>query len=392
MNQSFSADQVIKLCKKTELIDYSITLEKLKDELNEAFEKITNGNYDFSFNKHKGFLSCNNLTDKLILRKLNDNIKKLYKDKQANRRIIIYQIKTLLEDQCPLWVYRTDISSFYASIDRSKIIEKLKGDSILTYFSIKLIDKLFEHPLVSTTSGLPLGISISATLSELYMRPFDKWVRTQPGIYYYSRFVDDIIVFAYKEEAAIVLEKNIENNLPSGLKKNELKSKHFDGKRIIKTKPLEFLGYKFYLEKETVKKTRLTVSISTDKVKKIKSRIILAFTSYLSNRNEALLINRIKFLTGNYTIKSNFDGNDLKAGIYFNYSHVNEITVFQELNLFYYKTLNSKRYSLGKRLSIILSPTLKYNLSRHSFKHGFKNKVFHKFNATTMKQISSCWR
>lgn len=392
MNQDFSAEELIKLCKKSELVDHGYTRETLLIELKEAFEKITKGTYEFNLSKFKAFFSTTDLVDKLVIRKLNDNIKRLYKDKQANRRMIIYQIMTLLEDECPIWIYRSDIMSFYGSINRNRLIEKFKGDSILSYFSIRMLEKMFNHPLIASTEGLPQGISISATLSEIYMRPFDKWVRAQTEIYYYSRFVDDIVMFGFKEKTMIDLEAKIDKYLPSGLKRNLGKSKSYNGRRISIRKPMEFLGYKFYRERDLNADEKLVVSIATEKKKKIKTRMVLCFIDYLKNNDATLLEDRIKFLTGNYTIKSNIDGNDLKAGIYFNYTYVNDGNVFKELNLFYYKMLNARNYSLGKRLSIILSAGLKSRLSKYSFKHGFQNKVHHKFSPVRMKTINRCWQ
>jgi len=105
-----------------------------------------------------------------------------------------------------------------------------------------------------------------------------------------------------------------------------------------------------------------------------------------------LLENRIQFLTGNYTIKTGNDGNSLKAGIFFNYSLVNDDNVFNDLNIFYYKTLNCKRYSLGRRLSVLITPALKSRLKKYSFLHGFKNKVFYNFDNKRIKKISNCWK
>ncbi|MDF3078000.1 MAG: maturase protein [Sphingobacteriaceae bacterium] len=392
MNQNFSPEEVIKLCKKTELIEYGLTKTALLELLSEAYEKILSDTYEYVFLRHKNYYYASDLVNKLILRKLNSNIKKLYKDKQANRNLIVYQIKTLLEDQCPLYILRTDISSFYASISQERLLEKLKGDSMLSYFSIRLIEKIFSNKLLSEVPGLPQGVPISSTLSELYMRRFDKAIRGFDGIYYYARFVDDIIIFNYSRKQTETLVNALDSMLETGLNKNLKKTSTFDGSLLRPYSPLEFLGYKFYFKKTDKKSKEMVISIADSKVKKIKTRIILSFVDFVKTREELLLIKRIQFLTGNYNLKSSIEGVSLKAGIFYNYIHANDTEVFHQLNLFYHKTLNSRRNSLGVKLAPLLSPALKSQLQKYSFAHGFNKKVFYRFDAATMKNISNCWR
>ena len=62
------------------------------------------------------------------------------------------------------------------------------------------------------------------------------------------------------------------------------------------------------------------VVLKNGKIKKIKNRIIRSLTQFVKTGDFALLENRLKFLTGNYSIKKREKTNDLKAGIYYNYS------------------------------------------------------------------------
>jgi hypothetical protein len=392
MNQNFSAEQLLKLCKKNELEEYDIKIADLSILIEDSYTKISNGTFEFNIEESRECFLSKGLVDKLILRKLNDNLKRLYKDEQANRRVIINQVKTLLNDTCPLWILRTDISNFYESIDRDKLIEKLKSDSLLSYFSIWLINKLFSHPLLTNKTGLPRGISISSTLSEIYMRKFDRWVRSINGIYYYARFVDDIIIFGNKKNSLEDINKLMNENLEKGLTKNKSKTRLFNGSDMSHKGSLEYLGYKFSAKMLGKNSKCVTISIADKKVKKIKSKIVYSFVDYVKNRDFNLLENRIKFLTGNYSIKNNKEGNDLKAGIFYNYSHINDFSILVDLNIFYQRILNAKRYSLGQKLSSLLSADQKEKLSKYSFKHGFIKRVHTPFKATEMKLIKNCWQ
>lgn len=392
MNQSFSSQQLIKLCKNTELDSYG--KKSLVIELDSHFKDIIEETSEFAISKAYDFYLTNNLCDTLIIRKLNDNIKRIYKDEQANRRIIIDQVKTLLEETCPFWILKTDIKSFYESIDRDRLIAKLKNDAILSFQSLQVLNKIFLNSTLAESTGLPRGMSISSTLSEIYMRKFDNWIKTSEGVFYSAKFVDDIIIFSFSKEKLELIRSNLNIQLKVldlNLVINEKKTPPiYDGRYITKEKPLEYLGYSFTKEIKN-KKAELVVSIANKKVNKIKTRIIKALCDYVNTKDFILLEKRIKFLTGNYCIKRGIEGKELRAGIHYNYPQVNYLMVFNELNIFLYKSISSKNGSLGIRLSKILSKPQRIKLSGYSFKHGFLNKEYHSFTFDEMKQIICCW-
>ena len=109
MNQIFSPQQLFKFCKRTELHDSGLTKDAMLAQLDITFNSISDGTFEFTFQSKGDYCSTDMLAEKIILRKLNDNLKRLYKDEQSNRRIIISQIKTLLEETCPMYILKTDI-------------------------------------------------------------------------------------------------------------------------------------------------------------------------------------------------------------------------------------------------------------------------------------------
>jgi hypothetical protein len=390
MNQNFSSKQLFRLCKQTELLDCGLSKDELIDEIDENFNDIVAKSFTLDIKQSGDFFLTEDLTQKLVLRKLNDNLKKLYKDEQANRRIIISQVKTLLEENGPMWILKTDIEKFYESISRDSLLSKLQNDTMLSIHSMNILNGLFSHHLISSKTGLPRGINVSATLSEIYMRSFDKWIRRIDGVYYYARFVDDIIVFSYDEKMLHLINKNINKNLAEGLRKKESKTKIFNGVNIKSNNPLEYLGYKFTTETKKNKK-HLTVSIADKKINKLKSRITYSLIDFCKTSDYNLLEKRMKFLTGNFSVRKNGDGNDLKAGIYYNYSHVSHLDILDNLNNYYRKALHSKRNNFGKKLSSKLSTTQRETLLKYSFKHGFTNKVYNSFTAEEINNIKTCW-
>lgn len=445
MNQSFQRQQLIRLCKKAEYIDYGMTIEQLTGSLDTSYEEIANDSFEFSLEQVSEYFLTKDLPNKLILRKLNDNIKRIYKDKQANRRIIISQVKTLLSETCPFWVVKTDIKSFYESIDTKRLISKFHDDSMLSYQSMFLLERIFNNPILAGKTGVPRGMNISATISELYMRKFDRWVRSYDSVYYYARFVDDIIIFSNSLKDSLTLIENLNVQLKllaEGLSINYKKTELFDGKSLesldilsgknIQNKlrhKLEYLGYSFSKEiipeKIVLKKIQninklrytieskysviennrvsvilldtiqrekhssLIVSVADKKVKKIKTRIIKAFLDFSKNKDFNLLEKRIQFLTGNYSIRKSEEGNSLRAGIYYNYLQVTDHSVFVELNQFLRKSIYSKSPNFGAKTG--LSNIQKSKLSKYCFLAGFENKVHSEFSYVEMQKIIKCW-
>lgn len=409
MNQSFETKELKKFCKKEEYVEFGISIEALETQLNDCAQEIAKEKFEFEVKEGRCYFFTDNLPNKLILRKLNDNIKRIYKDEQANRRIIISQLKVLLDETCPFWVIKTDIKSFYESIERDKLLTKFQNDSILSFYSMFLLRQLFETPIIKSNTGIPRGLNISATLSEIYLRKFDRWIRNFDGVYYYARFVDDIIIFSNSSKKALALIREIKSQLSSlaeGLELNEEKTQFFeglkidrldilDGKIVEKESHLEYLGYKFSKEKIPKEKSKseyqLNISIANKKIKKIKTRIILSFVDFVKNNDFILLENRIRFITGNYSIKKGSEANDLKAGIYYNYQQVNDKKVLAELNHFYRKILFSKSNSLGERINAKLTISQKERLKKYCFMAGFNLKVYNSFDYEMMSKIIYCW-
>lgn len=442
MNQSFNSSQLSNLCRQQEYIHYSTSRENLQSELERKYRQIIDESFEFDIKKSGSYYFTENLTDKLILRKLNDNIKRIYKDEQANRKIIVSQIITLLAETYPHYVIKTDISSFFESINRERILMKFKNDSMLSYQTMFLLNKIFSNPTLSSVTGVPRGMNISSSLSEIYMRKFDRWVRRCDGVYYYARFVDDIIIFSHSLASALELMKEMDiqlEQLATGLQINKKKTKLYDGKtlKLLESKEgkpassnidLEYLGYQFRKVDENTRiplqqrftrvkdleytlngthtvsadelqnvkffsinerpKAVLKVTVADKKIKKVKTRIIKALLDYGNNQSFPLLLNRIKFLTGNYSIKKTFEGNDLRAGIYYNYINVNDLQVFADLNLFFRKSIYSNGI-FGRKVR--LTSGQKRQLDKFCFISGFKNKVYHPFSFTEMEEIIECW-
>ncbi|MDK1182751.1 RNA-directed DNA polymerase, partial [Cronobacter sakazakii] len=196
-----------------------------------------------------------------------------------------------------------DIKDFYESINRNTIIEKLVKSPIVSYKTKRLIKRFFELPHVSLESGLPRGIGLSATMAELYLEDFDDKVKRTNSVFYYARYVDDIIIFTC--DKIMDFQAFFKTFLPDNLEFNISKCReiniHSDDKGMMADE-FNYLGYCFCVRNGKVKnseKRDVKVTISKKKIFKLKRKIVLSLKDYCNTNDFTLLEKRIKFLTSN---------------------------------------------------------------------------------------------
>ncbi|MBT1076764.1 RNA-directed DNA polymerase [Geobacter grbiciae] len=275
----------------------------------------------------------------------------------------------------------------------------------------------FDKVSLTSGAGLPRGLSISSTLAEIVMRSFDRYVSQLNGVYFYSRYVDDIIIFSHrdsgyiytdvvnflKEELGMILNNNKTNLIKFNCYCDELCKCTISGscKLVCKCSKqigceicFEYLGYGYRLKVSAdIKKPNTpVVYLSETKVKKYKSRLIHTLLSHANNPDFDLLKKRISFLTGNFFADPESDKNIIKSGIYYNYRMLTEFSALDELDKFYHKSLFSRNGSLGNKIAISLLPAQQSELVRYSFKSGYANKILHKFTRSDMAKIKECWQ
>jgi len=323
LSHSFSTKDLLKLITYDDYAKYEgigKTKARTQELMTEVSTKINSEGYQIESIKELSrdgdqIFTTSLIEDDFALRRINDSIKRFYKVKQADRNLIVNQIIVLLQEAIPMSVIKLDLKKFYESIDRNWIIEKLKEDALLSGNAVRILEDFFKLDEFNSFTGLPRGIGISATLSELFMRDFDRKVNRLDSVYFYARYVDDIILFTTEKPRTVI--KEIKNNelLRPPLIINDRKTKIFEvdnfGDTPISILSFEYLGYKFVFSDDCTKTGYefrdkvIKVSIAKKKIKKIKTRIVYSFLDYLKNHNFTLLEDRLKFLSGNYPIKRN---------------------------------------------------------------------------------------
>ncbi|MGY2177718.1 antiviral reverse transcriptase Drt3a [Pseudomonas azotoformans] len=384
----------------------------------EILKKINDGTAfidpfkDFEINKKKVLTynnQCARTASKLIIR----NLKLNARIKQPNRSEIISALISSLQDGTPYRAHRYDIKNFYESINRAAVLTMIEDESLCSLKTLNLIKNLFRALDIKNIQGLPRGLDISAYLSEIYLRHFDTKLKRLEHVNFYARFVDDIIILTSNdkaEETTNYVKEFLSNDLTlhdNGkrsdvqISKSEVSSLATNKKEKFET--LEYLGYEFkifstYIPNSGFRaKRRVEIEISTNKIKKIKSRLFSSLLSYCSSDKEPndfqLLEKRLKALTGNYEINSTGTSVIIKTGIYFNYHHRTPSTNCRltELDRTFHRALFSKSHPLFKKLSSSITSYDRRKLSGFSFVNGYEKITYYSFSYKELSKIRMHW-
>lgn len=342
------------------------------------------------------------IRDDFILRKVNQNLQRIYKVKQADRFQIISNVKTLLANPAPFHVCQLDIKSFYENVDRKKIVSDIESSAMVSYQTKQLLKKFFTG--LTLREGLPRGINISATLSEYCLKKFDREVGNINSIYYYARFVDDIIIFS-TEKITNALVKEIESYLPEGLELNRSKKRISSLTQEAET-IITYLGYEFECAPTHNKQGKIIgrsvkTRIAKKKIDKIKGRLVSSFLAYNKTSKTPsdykLLKDRLLFLTATYPLKtqrkklSKFENAGfLHGGIPYSYPLIDDLSCLADLDMFLRGLLFSK--SLTKRITSTLDADQRNELKKFSFLQGYNRRISRRFKLEHIGRITECWQ
>lgn len=321
------------------------------------------------------------------LQQIQRNIARLFGVKQANRYAIVEQVISLLGDQFPKVIIRTDIKEFYESIQHEPLLQRIHKDNLLTPFSRNILTGVLKSYKIKSGSdkGIPRGIGVSAYLAELFMRDVDNDFQELRGVTYYARYVDDIIIIFtpsptegsrdYLKEVKSIIEKKHKVRL------NSAKTQFFDLGTHGTSYNIDYLGYTIQFGTGAVK-TQLT----DNKIAKYRMRIKAAFDHYtnLSKVDEKaarrILVKRIRFLTGNTRLTNN--KKNILVGIYYSNNHLTELHQLNALD----------GYLEGQIRRKTSSAHLKNRLRKYSFRTGYEEKRFSPFTTGELSEIMEIWK
>lgn len=385
--------------KKNELKEKAYNISRRKISL-DITTKVIRG--------HQAYVT-NNLETMLVCQIIKLELRRSYRLYPADMNVIIDQIKGLLDNPMPKIVIRADIRHFFESIPQQTLVQKLIDDGFVSCQTIKYLKGILFNYNIKTSNeqaiGLPRGLAFSSHLSELYMLSIDEKIKRIPGIYYYKRYVDDIIIVADPSICSGEKYWEVINHI---FEKKQLELHEDSDKKYIKSldaevqeASFEYLGYRF-----TYAKGKLIVGLSQKRFEKYKVLIDAIFDIYARcSHYRSLKKRRLKDGEGKYAKKDAllqlFDRLDIltsngllsgrkkyvATGIYYSNKHLTDLSQLDSLDKYLQEKIEDKSsfdppsnlFNYGKNNDYAKNIALiKHRLHEFSFKMGYEKRKVHK--------------
>jgi hypothetical protein len=351
--------------------------------------------------KHTAY-KVTSLSHLIVLRRINFILRYSIGLQQSDRDIIVRRLATILGEGVHHRIYKYDIKSFYESINTARLLTDISNDGRVPRHVSRLLHDYSARLSALGVAGLPRGIALSATLAEYAMQAFDNYVSRLPEVYFYSRYVDDIIIVTNARSTRATFGNHIRHKLPYGLDFNPTKTQFLDiaiqkkitGNPVIGT--IDYLGYRFAVCQSSKSNGRLSrlvnLTISPKKIRRLKTRICCAVVQFMRDGNWAALQRRLQLLSGNYNVRDSASGHNRNVGLYCNYRRVNQISDLEDLDKFFRSVVIGNRGKIAKRFAVAATLQQRRSLLRFSFTSSFKRRIFYNFNANEVEALTRCWR
>lgn len=349
-------------------MDYDNFTDQQSEITGNISRKVNDGSYEFTRYKEKLILkdryslprciSIPTLTDRVCLKACHEYLNAKLSDFGVERLPLpqesIKSVSEALDDNEFDYFIQLDISDFYGSINHFLLFNILKSEINNTIF-LDLIKKAIENTtgnddpcsINKNIVGVPQGLSISNILAHIYMVYFDNKYKDDNRLFY-TRYVDDILIFCNKTE-----KKQILKDLIYDLERNHMLSlnlnKFREGK--IDESSFRFLGY---CNKKSNDNSQL-LSVPKSKVVKLQDRIMAKITKYKKTRNvkkgdgypkyptaQKILVFELNLMISG-AISKKIDKETTKVRRYgwiFYYSQLTDLTILYELDAFIHKKLD----------------------------------------------------
>lgn len=94
-----------------------------------------------------------------------------------------------------IWILKCDIRKFFDSVNHSKLSELL-GKKIRCANTLQLLENIITSYQREQGKGIPLGNLTSQLFSNVYMDPFDQFMKRELQIKHYIRYADDFVILS----------------------------------------------------------------------------------------------------------------------------------------------------------------------------------------------------
>lgn len=415
-DQSFGFMPLLKCLRKSDFYKFpDLRIEKNKIDLilsaseaaHATFEK-TNPLQSFHLLK-RTLYKIPNFAHEIVIRKIGKNLRHATRKKVFSRDFIASNVITLTKEGVPYTVYRLDIKSFFESVNTQHLVEKIKSTRGISQLTQTNLFWLLQQHAAIGGSGLPRGLSISSILAELTLDEFDTKINNHVCVYYYSRYVDDIIIITSGLEEQNEFSCFLNECLPPGLTFNTKKTKIASASSYPEWQDtidvlvcnFDYLGYNIKIfdpcpptrtAKQQAAQRKVVVDISSSKIAKYKTRIARSFLDFSRTHDFALLRDRVKLLTSNFSIYDRNIGRNKLSGIYYSYQlltpNSNGLSV---LDNFLENAIRSKSGRIFSQSAALLSSKHRTELLGYKFSRGHATRKFNHFSSRRIAEVQNCW-
>lgn len=159
----------------------------------------------------------------------------------------VRRIKRMMRDRDGTrYCLKMDVRKFYPSIDH-EVLKNIMRKTIKCRDTLDMLDEIID-----SAPGVPIGNYLSQYFGNLYLSPFDHWVKESLGGRHYARYCDDLVLFrsskAWLHEARERIGQYLQDNLKLELKANwQVFPSRIRG--------IDFLGYRFWGQNTLVRKS-----------------------------------------------------------------------------------------------------------------------------------------
>ncbi len=106
------------------------------------------------------------------------------------------------------WYFKADIEKYFDSVDHDILMGTIKR-KIKDRDLLWLLDRIIRNTAIPG-QGIPIGNLTSQFLANVYMDPFDHYLKDHLGVRGYLRYMDDFVLFAETKAALLKLRESIE--------------------------------------------------------------------------------------------------------------------------------------------------------------------------------------
>ena len=342
----------------------------------------------------------------VLSRLLNDELKEAFCLDMKSRNELIEQLIVNANNLSPKAIIRSDIKSFFESIDHRRLFERLESNPKVSALSMTYYRIIFDEfnryrPLLDIDHfGLPRGLSISSYLAEVYLKETDSEIMKNAEISYYGRYVDDIVILVNATSRIELndLFYNIVNIFDkAGLRlhdNSESKTSVFE----LSSDLVKFGNYLGYELNWNNSKHKMSLGLPKHKILKKKEMIDIAFSHFekISRKNlkkaRQDLMACLHFISGNFYLKGR--KRDIRTGLFYANPHLSDLSCLDELTNYlqsklvipYERSFTNK----SERTDYILR--VKNQISRIDFRKNWTSRKMYSFSPIEMSKINAIIR